>query len=145
MNDGKVPDGFTNPIVTGVLAFVMSIVTMMKVTKNMPKTLTDGNIYSSPTYCVDNGTQKHSDMHQLPPPKVSNADYFVALKRMAALEEKMRVLSMRPALSAEKENMLNAALNKVDTLEQELSEAKKVTLMSHDRCLSLLLLGSGNN
>lgn len=46
---------------------------------------------------------------------------------MAELEEKVTVLTVKPvAMPAEKEEMLNAAVSRVDVLEQELLATKKV-------------------
>ncbi|XWS62761.1 hypothetical protein CRYUN_Cryun06bG0038400 [Craigia yunnanensis] len=62
---------------------------------------------------------------QLPPP-ITNADFLSMMKRMNELEEKVIVLSGKPAARPpEKEEMLNAALSRVCTLEEELSAAKK--------------------
>ncbi|KAM2510184.1 hypothetical protein PS1_034694 [Malus domestica] len=48
------------------------------------------------------------------------------MKRMAELEEKLNALSSKPAvMPPDKEETLNAALNRVNTLEQELSSTKK--------------------
>lgn len=60
-------------------------------------------------------------------PAVSDADFKSALKRMAELEDRVNVLSMKPAsMPPEKEEMLNAALSRVDVLEHELATTRKV-------------------
>lgn len=51
------------------------------------------------------------------------------MKRMAELEEKVTVLSVKPVMPPEKEEMLNNALTRVSTLEQELGATKKVLVM----------------
>lgn len=121
----KVPGGVSSPLFTGVMAFVMGIVTMIRVTRNMPKKLTNATIYSSPVYCDD--TIVKNQTHLAHASAISGADYMSVLKRMAELEEKVTVLSMKPAtMPPEKEEMLNAALSRVDALEQELVATKKV-------------------
>jgi len=64
--------------------------------------------------------------HQLPGPAISQAEYLTVMKRMAELEEKVSVLSIKPAtMPVEKVEMLNAAVSRVDALEQELMATKK--------------------
>lgn len=119
-SNGPEAESFNNPLFSGVMALVMGIMAMIRVTRNMPKRLTDATIYSSPAYCGDN------DMHRLPPPDISSADYFTTLKRMAELEEKLNVLCTQPSITAEKEEILNATLSRVNALEQEITSTRKV-------------------
>ncbi|GAV65275.1 CRAL_TRIO domain-containing protein/CRAL_TRIO_N domain-containing protein [Cephalotus follicularis] len=119
------PGGASSQIFTGVLAIVMGIVTMIKVTRNMPKKLTD-TIYSRASYCDDTMFEGLASSEKFPPPAISSAQYFAAMKRLAELEERVSVLSMKPAtMPAEKEEQLNNALSRVDALEQELMATKK--------------------
>ncbi|KDO71017.1 hypothetical protein CISIN_1g011229mg [Citrus sinensis] len=105
---------------TGVMAFVMGIVTMIRVTKNMPKKLTDATIYSNPGYNVD-----EVDRHKSTP-GIYGAEYIAVMKRMAELEDAVTILSAKPAaMLAEKEEMLNAAVSRVDALEQELMSTRR--------------------
>ncbi|KAF5191662.1 Phosphatidylinositol/phosphatidylcholine transfer protein SFH10 [Thalictrum thalictroides] len=121
----KAPEKFSNQLFSGVLAFVMGIVTMIRVTRNIPKELTDANLYSSTIYSVEH-TSKGQLTHQLPGPAISTTEYMMIMKRMADLEEKVTVLSNKtPAMPAEKEEMLNAAVKRVDALEQTLRETKR--------------------
>lgn len=126
MQDGgfRAPEGVSNNILAGLMAFVMGIVTVIRMTRNMPKRLTDANLYSSSIYCFDPMGQAHP--HPLPQPAITPAEFLAVMKRMAELEQKARVLSTEPpAMPAEKEELLNTTLNRVDHLEQELTEAKK--------------------
>ncbi|KAK3224196.1 hypothetical protein Dsin_011221 [Dipteronia sinensis] len=117
-------NGISNPLFTGVMAFVMGIVTMIKVTRNMPKKLTDANIYSNPGYCVEAVVK--TQQPALVAPGISGADYLAVMTRMKELEETVNVLSSKPAaLLAEKDEMLNAAVSRVDVLEQELMSTRK--------------------
>lgn len=91
---------------------------MVRMTKSMPKKLTDATLYSSSMY---------SDTGSSPREAVSNEDYFIMMKRMNELEEKLTILSKRPTtMPPEKEEMLSNALQRIDMLEQELSTTKKV-------------------
>ncbi|XP_022947247.1 phosphatidylinositol/phosphatidylcholine transfer protein SFH3-like [Cucurbita moschata] len=119
----KVPEGFSNQIVGGIMALVMGIVTMVRLTRTMPKKLTEAAIYSSTVYYDGSMANRPA----LPSPAaVPLSDYMTMMKRMAELEERINVLNMQPAvMPADKEEMLNIALGKVETLEQELDTTKK--------------------
>ncbi|XP_031098259.1 phosphatidylinositol/phosphatidylcholine transfer protein SFH3-like isoform X2 [Ipomoea triloba] len=112
----KVQERTSTNFFSGVLALVMSIVTMVRMTRNLPRQLmTDAamSMYSSPK-------------SQLPEPAISASEYMAMMKRLSDLEEKVVVLSKKmPALPPEKEEMLNNALSRVDCLEQELSATRK--------------------
>ncbi|XP_027355058.1 phosphatidylinositol/phosphatidylcholine transfer protein SFH3-like [Abrus precatorius] len=115
-NNSKMSDGASNQFVGGIMAFVMGIVTMIRMTKNMPRKITEAALYGSTVYY--DGTMMKA-------PTISNNDYMAMMKRMAELEEKITVLSMKPVMPPEKEAMLNNALSRVSTLEQELASTKK--------------------
>ncbi|KAL3515142.1 hypothetical protein ACH5RR_022044 [Cinchona calisaya] len=121
----KGADGFSNQIFTGVMTFVMGIVTMVRMTRNMPRKITDATFYSNGSvYGVESMIKGHA--YELPAPSISSADYFTMMKRMAELEDKMTVLVNKPqTMPPEKEEKLNNALSRVDALEQELASAKK--------------------
>ncbi|KAK9284385.1 hypothetical protein L1049_023556 [Liquidambar formosana] len=129
-------------IFTGVMAIVMGIVTMIRLTRNMPKKLTNATLYSSSICCVDTMIKGQAYPHQLPAPVISGADYLSVMKHMAELEEKVSALSMKPAaMPAEREEMLNAALSRVDVLEQELMATKKTledTLVRQEELLAYI-------
>ncbi|PIN15175.1 hypothetical protein CDL12_12187 [Handroanthus impetiginosus] len=126
-NNCKSSDGLSNHLFTGVLTFVMGVVTMVRMTRNMPKKLTDATLYSSSMYGVDDMIKSrphHS--YELPEAAISRADYLIMMKRMNEMEEKMSALCNKPTtMPPEKEEMLMNALKRVDALEQELSEARK--------------------
>ncbi|KAF2322877.1 hypothetical protein GH714_031710 [Hevea brasiliensis] len=115
-------DGITNPIISGFFAFVMGIITMVRMTRNMPRKLTEAAIYGSQAY-YDNGMMKN---HAMPAPSISTVEYKNMMMRMAEMEEKLNFLISRAgAMPPEKEEMLNAALRRTDVLEQELLATKK--------------------
>ncbi|KAK4793558.1 hypothetical protein SAY86_023993 [Trapa natans] len=117
--------GLSNQLFNGVLAIVMGIVTMVRLTKNMPKRLTAGTLYSSSVYYADSEVQSRGG-HRLPEQAISTSEYMTMIKRMAELEEKVGVLYMKQGtMPPEKEEMLNTAITRVEALEQELSSTKK--------------------
>lgn len=118
-------EGLSNQLFSGVMAFVMGIITVIRLTRNMPRKITEAAIYGSPVYYNEMTVIKS---HQQPAPAaISKTEYMTMMKRMAELEEKVSVLSMKPvAMPPEKEEMLNAAITRVSALEQELSTTKKV-------------------
>ncbi|EOX90991.1 Sec14p-like phosphatidylinositol transfer family protein [Theobroma cacao] len=123
---GKVPDGPSSHLFTGVMTFVMGIATMIRVTRNMPRKLTDANIYSSPVYCDDTDVKSQEPSDNLTPAAISTAELMSVMKRMAELEERVSVMNMKTTtMPPEKEEMLNSALNRADALEQELMATKK--------------------
>ncbi|KAI4331411.1 hypothetical protein MLD38_029601 [Melastoma candidum] len=118
--------GISSHIFSGMMAFAVGIVTVVKMTRNMPSKLTDATIYSNPSYYTDAMVKSNSGSdHQFASP-ISTEEYHSMMKRMAALEEAARVLSSKPpAVPAEKLEMLDAAMNKINSLEQELTATKK--------------------
>ncbi|KAL9378577.1 hypothetical protein Peur_029912 [Populus x canadensis] len=129
----KAPQAINSPLFTGVMALVTGIVTMIKVTRNVPRKLTDATIYSNPDYCDDTSVKGREQQS----PAISTADYMTVLKRMAELEDKVSVLSSKPvSMPPEKEEMLNAAISRVEALEQELMATKKV-FQHGNECVAL--------
>ncbi|KAL5713298.1 hypothetical protein ACHQM5_015390 [Ranunculus cassubicifolius] len=126
VQDGyKSPKGISSGILGGVMAFVMGIVTMVRVARNMPKNLNEALLYSNPIYYTD-VMRRGQGLRQFPGSSMTSTDYLTMMKRMADLEEKVNVLSKKPiTMPPEKEEMLNNAILRVDTLEQELSATKK--------------------
>ncbi|KAL2939211.1 Phosphatidylinositol/phosphatidylcholine transfer protein SFH10 [Bienertia sinuspersici] len=104
---------FSSHIVTGLMSVVMGIVTMIRLTRNMPKKITDATLYSTPAYCDDSG----QNSHKLPGHAISETEYFLMMKRMGELEGKVLSLAAKPAIMPpEKEEVLNNALSRVDVL-----------------------------
>ncbi|PQP96398.1 phosphatidylinositol/phosphatidylcholine transfer protein SFH12 isoform X2 [Prunus yedoensis var. nudiflora] len=118
----KIPDGFGSQILAAVMAFVMGIVTMVRLTRNMPKKLTDSTFYSSTVCDGDTMIKTQGPSY----PAISGTDLMSVMKRMAELEERMSMLNVKPAtVPAEKDRMLKTALGRVDALEQELMATKQ--------------------
>ena len=121
-NSCQIPDGFGSKIFTGVVTVLMGIVTMVRLTKNMPKKLADSTFYSSPDYCDDDSVSGAAKLQ-------SQVTAMSVVKRMAELEERVAVLSMRPvSMPPEKEAMLNSALSRIEALEQDLIATRKVLI-----------------
>jgi len=99
------------------MAFIMGIVTMIRMTKNMPRKLNEAALYSSSGY-YEGSMMKAATF--------SCNDYMSFVKRMGELEEKVTVLNKRSVMPPEKEEVLNNALTRVTTLEQDLVATKKV-------------------
>lgn len=128
----KSPEGFSNHLFTGVMTFVMGVVTMVRMTRNMPRKLTDSTLLSGSLKGVDM-VKSHAQEYRLSGPAISNNEYFSMMKRMGELEEKVISLSNKPSsLPPEKEEMLNNVMSHVDKLEQELCATKMVLFVSLD-------------
>ncbi|KAK7352102.1 hypothetical protein VNO80_17519 [Phaseolus coccineus] len=112
----KTSDLNTNHFVGGIMAFIMGIVTMIRMTKNMPRKLNEAALYSSSGY-YEGSVMKAATF--------SCKDYMSFVKRMGELEEKVTVLNKRSVMPPEKEEVLNNALTRVTTLEQDLVATKK--------------------
>ncbi|WOK94188.1 phosphatidylinositol/phosphatidylcholine transfer protein SFH12-like [Canna indica] len=113
-------DGISNHVVSGVVAFVMGIVTMVRVTRNMPRKVVDADI--------DNTSIVHlpSETLKVPSQKFISADeYSCVMKRLNELEEQVSTMNVKPEMPPEKEELLNAAVKRVDVLEEELASTKK--------------------
>ncbi|XP_023743079.1 phosphatidylinositol/phosphatidylcholine transfer protein SFH3 [Lactuca sativa] len=104
-----------NQVVTGLMTLFMGMVTMMRMTREMPRKLTNATLYS--TGFLDDDNKK---------PTISRTEYQDLMKRLADLEEKVVAHNSKTAeLSPEKEEMLNTALRRLDALETELAAANK--------------------
>ncbi|MBA0698221.1 hypothetical protein Goari_021720, partial [Gossypium aridum] len=122
-NGRKESDRIGSSIFGGIMAFVMGIVTMVRMSRTAPKKQSEATVYSGgQVYYPKPITAPAS---QLPAP-ITSVEFITMAKRMAELEEKVVVLSAKPAvMPPDKEEMLNAALRRVCILEKELSEAKR--------------------
>lgn len=127
----KIHEKVNSQIFTGVMAFVMGIVTMVRMTRSMPKKLTDANFYSNSVYSGDDDNKDQDPSDQMTSPTISAQEFMTVMKRMAELENKMGNMNQNASMPPEKEEMLNAAISRADALEQELMATKKVTIISY--------------
>ncbi|CAN4107525.1 unnamed protein product [Withania somnifera] len=119
-DDCKSSEGFGNPVFSRVMTLVMGIVTLVRMTKNMPRKLTDATFLAG-SLCSADMIKEQTHGHV-----ISTKEYINMMKRMEELEDKVITLSQKPSsMPPEKEDMLNAAINRVGTLEQELLATKK--------------------
>ncbi|WJX36241.1 hypothetical protein P8452_24142 [Trifolium repens] len=119
-NDGKISGGISKQFVGGIMALIMGVVTIIRMTSSVPRKITEAALYGGNSVYYDGPMMKAPAAAA-----VSNNEYMAMMKRMAELEEKVTVLSVRPIMPPEKEEMLNNALSRVSTLEQELGATKK--------------------
>ncbi|KAK9000445.1 hypothetical protein V6N11_080945 [Hibiscus sabdariffa] len=126
-DEGK---GMSTNMFGGLMSFVISIMTMIRLSRNMPRKLRETDLYGGQVYHAKPMiTGRVAD--QSP---VSSNDYVAMEKRMAKLEEAVSFLMRKPAtMPPEKEEILNEALRKVGVLEEELAAAKKALQEAIDK------------
>ncbi|XP_071730007.1 phosphatidylinositol/phosphatidylcholine transfer protein SFH12-like [Rutidosis leptorrhynchoides] len=119
-------DGFGNHIFTGMMTFMMGVMTMVRMTKSMPKKITETGHYPN-HHVYEEPIKQRPDPYQLQAPGgISTAEYLSMMKRLGDLEEKVIILTNKPVeMPPEKEEMLNNALHRIESLEIELSATKK--------------------
>uniref|UniRef100_A0ACD5TC95 Uncharacterized protein n=1 Tax=Avena sativa TaxID=4498 RepID=A0ACD5TC95_AVESA len=116
-------------ILPALMAFVVAIVTLLRSVKDIAtKRLSDKNEseeQSSELY--HDSFSKPEFRPPSPSPGFAESDLFpLVLQRLAELEEKVQTLQEKPSeMPCEKEELLNAAVRRVDALEAELIVTKK--------------------
>ncbi|GAB2218988.1 hypothetical protein Drorol1_Dr00006613 [Drosera rotundifolia] len=132
--------GVTGHLFSGMMTLVMGVVTMIRLTRNIPRKITDATLYSTSVLCDDGMLKNNVTTHRVASHSISEAEFFAIMKRMGELEGKVIALSAKPAeMPPEKEEMLNLALGKVDALELELSATKKAldeSLQKHSELMA---------
>lgn len=127
----KAPEGILAHICAVVLAFFVAFVTYirsaaLRVTKRLPDNVseTSNNISNLAIESVPVEAFRPPS----PAPRLTKADLIsCALKKLGELEEKVDMLQAKPfEMPYEKEELLNAAVCRVDALEAELIATKKV-------------------
>lgn len=115
-------------VVTGFMALVMGVVAMFRVGKIAPKRAMDAAMGIATMEAM--AKTRRMQQGQLPSPDtvtISTKQYQALIKRLDDLEEKVTALAARPAeMPAEKEEMLKAAVSRLEALETELESTKKV-------------------
>ncbi|XP_023770435.1 phosphatidylinositol/phosphatidylcholine transfer protein SFH12 [Lactuca sativa] len=121
------PDGIGNHLFSGMMTLVMGVMTMVRMTNNMPKRLTNATLYSIGIHDDDDDmVKKQPGSYKLQPPVVSAAEFLSVMKRVGELEEKVIILNNQPnQMPPEKEEILNKALSRVEALEIELVATRK--------------------
>lgn len=112
-----------------LLAFLMTLLTFLRsascrVSRKFPDTLPNHN------QNISEQTVEHKEEYRPPsprPPFIEADALSSVLKRLVELEEKVDTLRAKPSeMPYEKEELLNAAVCRVDALEAELIATKKV-------------------
>jgi hypothetical protein len=123
-------NGSNPPLFGGIVALVMSIATMLRVTRNMPGKVLDaavGGAAKSPTLTKSKSKTQARQRSKLSPEAVKAAEDVISMKRLVELDEKVKALLTKPVtMPADKEEMLQAAVSRISTLEEELAATKKV-------------------
>lgn len=143
-NSPKTPEGICARILVAVMAFFMYLFTLFRtmvfrLTKRLPDASSPQ--HSSPELSL-NATQEEFRPPS-PTPAFTEADLLSSvLKRLGELEEKVDTLKAKPSeMPYEKEELLNAAVCRVDALEAELIATKKAlheALMKQEELLAYI-------
>ncbi|KAL7236849.1 hypothetical protein ACSBR1_020025 [Camellia fascicularis] len=143
----KAPEGFRARILAVFMAFFMTLFTLFhavacRVTKKLPETSSDHgqNIHE---LCLDAVPKEDFRPPSPTPPSFTEAELLSSvLKRLGELEEKVDTLQAKPSeMPYEKEELLNAAVCRVDALEAELISTKKAlyeALMKQEELLAYI-------
>lgn len=141
----KTPKGIRDRVMMVVVAFFMTLLTIFRslagrVTKKLPDAspIDELNIKDVTLDTVPQESRPPS-----PPPAFTETDLMSnVLKRLGELEEKVGTLQSKPSeMPYEKEELLNAAVCRVDALEAELIATKKAlheALMRQEELLAYI-------
>ncbi|CAK8576576.1 unnamed protein product [Lathyrus sativus] len=113
----KTSTTFRNHFAGGVMGIVLGLITLIRMTRNMPKKVTAIALYRN-SVLYDGNRMKAA-------PAISIDARMALMKRMADLEEKVKNLTMSPSMPPEMEKLLNTAQSRVEALEQELAATQK--------------------
>ncbi|MBA0649438.1 hypothetical protein Goklo_017002, partial [Gossypium klotzschianum] len=129
----KTPEGIVSRILLTIFSFFMMLYTILhtaarRITKKLPDTVSDH--CQNVTKLTSDATQQAESRPPSPIPPFTQADLLSSvLKRLGELEEKVNILQAKPSeMPYEKEELLNAAVCRVDALEAELIATKQVPL-----------------
>ncbi|KAG8070526.1 hypothetical protein GUJ93_ZPchr0006g45013 [Zizania palustris] len=104
-------DGSNRLLFGAIMALVMSIATLLRVSRNTPNKLSKS---------------KAQQRSKMPVEAVSETECAVSAKRLAEIEKMVGAILARPAeMPADQEEMLETAVRRVTALEEELAATKK--------------------
>ncbi|GMI74503.1 hypothetical protein like AT2G21520 [Hibiscus trionum] len=142
----KAPEGILTRIMLTIMAFLMTLYTLLhsvscRITRKLPDAVSDR--CQNVTELTPDATQQAESRPPSPTPPFSQADLLSSvLKRLGELEEKVDTLQAKPSeMPYEKEELLNAAVCRVDALEAELIATKKAlhdALMRQEELLAYI-------
>ncbi|GAB4837882.1 Phosphatidylinositol/phosphatidylcholine transfer protein sfh8 [Ancistrocladus abbreviatus] len=145
LTDKKTPEGIHARVMVMLMAFFMTLLTVLhsaasRLTKRLPAVSHKHELM--PELTLD-AAPKEESRPPSPPPAFTQADLLSnVLKRLGELEEKVDTLQSRPSeMPCEKEELLNAAVCRVDALEAELIATKKAlheALMRQEELLAYI-------
>ncbi|OEL36120.1 Phosphatidylinositol/phosphatidylcholine transfer protein SFH6, partial [Dichanthelium oligosanthes] len=122
-------DSSWDKIVATLMACLVAIVMLVRSVKDLATNRLPHKTESEESYSTlyPDSTGKEEFRPPSPTPGFAEADLFAAvLQRLGELEEKVQVLQDKPSeMPCEKEELLNAAVRRVDALEAELIVTKK--------------------
>ncbi|CAI0377514.1 unnamed protein product [Linum tenue] len=140
--DGTIVPANGKHMMGGVMAVVMGVVSLIRMTKTMPRKLTEAAIYGSKTYYSDSlndpaavaaGTSGFTES------SITTSDYKNMMLRMAEVEDKLNVLCSKPdGIPPEKEAMLINAISRAEVLEKELCATKMLLVEAMGKQQELL-------
>lgn len=132
-------------IVAALMAFLMTIVMLARSAKDLAVRRLPYKNESEENYSTlyPDSIRKEEFRPPSPSPGFVEADLFAAvLQRLGELEEKVRTLQEKPSeMPCKKEELLNAAVRRVDALEAELIVTKKAlheTLIRQEELLAYI-------
>lgn len=141
----KTPEGIYAPVLVALMTFFMTLFTLFRsvaghVTKKLPGTLSNPEQDTSTITSDATGKQ---ELCTSPTATCIEPDLLSSmLKRLGELEEKVDTLQSKPSeMPYEKEELLNAAVCRVDALEAELIATKKAlhdALMRQEELLAYI-------
>uniref|UniRef100_A0A0D9VEQ2 CRAL-TRIO domain-containing protein n=1 Tax=Leersia perrieri TaxID=77586 RepID=A0A0D9VEQ2_9ORYZ len=115
-------NGSNPPLFGSIMALVMSIATMLRVSRNMPTKVLGATVGGSrPTNL---GVHQRSKISM---EALSAVEYHSTAKRLSDIEEKVITILTKPAeMPVDKDEMLKSAVGRVSALEEELAATKKM-------------------
>uniref|UniRef100_A0A0E0KLS2 CRAL-TRIO domain-containing protein n=1 Tax=Oryza punctata TaxID=4537 RepID=A0A0E0KLS2_ORYPU len=127
-------NGSNPPLFGGIMALVMSIATMLRVSHNMPKKVLGATLGAQSTSKI-----QAQQLSKISMEAVSAAEYASSTKRLSDIEEKVIAILTKPAeMPADKEEMLKTAVNRVSALEEELAATKKALQETLERQVEIM-------
>ncbi|XVF67751.1 hypothetical protein PTKIN_Ptkin10aG0147400 [Pterospermum kingtungense] len=142
----KTPEGIRARILLTIMAFFMTLYALFhsaacRIIRKLPDTVSDH--CQNAIELIPDATQKEEFRPPSPTPPFTQSDLVSSmLKRLGELEEKVDTLQAKPSeMPYEKEELLNAAVCRVDALEAELIATKKAlheALMRQEELLAYI-------
>ncbi|AQK71250.1 Phosphatidylinositol/phosphatidylcholine transfer protein SFH10 [Zea mays] len=135
----NVSNGSKPPLFAGIIALVMSIATMVRLTRSMMPGKVLGAAIGGATLSEGKSKVQERQRSKLSEEAVEEAEDAVSAKRLSELEEKVIALLTKPAsMPADKEEVLQAAVSRVSALEEELAATKKTLQETLERQLEIV-------